>query len=530
MSKRWLLAVAAVSLAAGAVVVWRPKPARRGADLLPDATPVYLTFANVNAARARWAKSPASALSAALVKEQWAGLAGALLRKRWGRLVEVVTEGWPQIAEGEVFVALTGLQTVPRIAPQMAVGIQFGARGAQALDWITHFTGLLQREFPATRSSRERYFGKSYYLWQGEPGLDICVAMLGDRLIITIGTTPMMEIIERYREPERGTLSGSDAFRAVCKRLPANADWLLVVQTGPLLQRLDPFVQWLPQLRLIAQPLARVAGIGAAETLEADRVHDRVVVTHHPASLLPRQPVPATVLGRLPASCMACVLADVSPHEAYEVVAAAIAAADQREWLKAWAVFEAGWRAAKVDLDKDVLAMLKPPLVFAVDWPESQSPHPLIGVASSKAGPLRECLSRAGDPSRLPLRWQMVNDWLWLSGSSESLARAQNAATNAASALAARLRSGTLAHHLPRGGWAWLYADMSRLLQDKRDSVTSAHPLTCTIRRRGSDDVVTAISSAGVWLNAWLALESWMAGMARAPANAEVAPPSATPR
>ncbi|MBM3889142.1 MAG: hypothetical protein FJ388_08445, partial [Verrucomicrobia bacterium] len=122
--------MATVLIAGGAVVLWWPRPARHGADFLPGATPIYVMFPNVGALRARWAKSSAATLSAALADGRFAESAGGLLRKRWSRLLKVVTEGWPQIAEGEVFVALTGLQTTPRIAPQLAVGLQFGAGGA----------------------------------------------------------------------------------------------------------------------------------------------------------------------------------------------------------------------------------------------------------------------------------------------------------------------------------------------------------------------------------------------------------------
>ncbi len=165
-------------------------------DLLPDTTPVCVTFPRITATRVRWAKTPAATLSAALAQGRLAESAGGLLPKRWHKLIDIAAQGWPQIVEGEVFVALTGLQTAPRIAPQVAIGLQFGSRGVQAREWITRFTESLQREFPATKLSRERYFGKNYCLCQIEPGLDVCAAILADRLILTLGTTPMMEIID----------------------------------------------------------------------------------------------------------------------------------------------------------------------------------------------------------------------------------------------------------------------------------------------------------------------------------------------
>jgi hypothetical protein len=238
LSQRTLgLLAAATTIVAAFFWFWPPRTSS-GADLLPATTPVFVQIPNVTATTARWAQTQAAAVVAKLREGAAAQGAGGLMTKRWGSLFDAIVRGAADLADGEAFVALTGLQTTPRIAPQLVVGIQIGHHGPQARQWLDQLKRQLKRDFPAADFSDQRYFKTDYQQWRLEPGLDICAATLADRLVLTLCAAPMMEIIDRCRDSSRATLAGSEAFRATRVRLPDHADWLLIAQTEPLAQTL----------------------------------------------------------------------------------------------------------------------------------------------------------------------------------------------------------------------------------------------------------------------------------------------------
>ena len=432
---------------------------------------------------------------------------GGVMTKRWSNLLDAVVRGATELAEGEAFVALTGLQTSPRIAPQLVVAIQFGARGQQAREWLGQIKGQLKREFPATVFSDQRYFKTDYQQWRLEPGLEICAAMLGDRLILTLGAAPMMEVIDRHRDPSRETLARSAPFRAMRARLPERADWLLVAQAGPLTQMLDPFLQWLPQLQTLAKPLAQLDAIGAAQIFDDSQVLDSLVVAHKTPPKQALHHFKPMLLDRLPASCVACAMADMPAGEVYNFIIRTTLTLGHREWMKVLTLFETGWVAQRTDFAGDVLGALGTPTAVALDWPEGQRRLAvLFGAPLQKPDRLKAVMRRFDKAQQPPpLRWRIVNDWLWLSSSEDSLERVSQTARGAAPSLKVGVqRQATLATN---GGWWWLFADTVRLTTTF-DFSAAQQPLLTSVVRQGRFDEATAVSPLGSIVSAWLAIEA----------------------
>lgn len=427
------------------------------------------------------------------------------MSKRWANLLDAVVRGAGELAEGEAFVALTGLQTSPRIAPQLVVAIQFGARDPQARAWLGQLKSQLKREFPATVFSDQRYFKTDYQQWRLEPGLEICAATLGDRLILTLGAAPMMEVIDRHRDGSRETLAGSGPFRATLARLPERADWLLVAQAGPLTRMLDPFLQWLPQLQTLAKPLAQLDAIGAAQVFDGSQVLDSVVVAHREPPKQSHHHFKPMLLERLPSSCVASAMADMPAGEVYNFIIRTTLTLGHREWMKVLTLFETGWTAQQSDFAGDVLGALGTPTAVALDWPPGQRRLAvLFGAPLQKPDRLKAVMQRF-DKAQPPLRWRIVKDWLWLSPSEDSLERVSQTARGAAPTLRAGIqRQATLATN---GGWWWLFADTARLATTFGVS-TATQPLLTSVVRRGRFDEATAVSPLGSIVSAWLAIEA----------------------
>jgi hypothetical protein len=499
------LAVAATVVVAAAVWLW-PQRAPSGADFLPATTPIFVQAPSLNSAMARWAQTPAAAMVAKLREDADPKGAGGLMTKRWGNLLDALTSGAAQFAEGEIFVALIGLQTSPRIAPQVVVAIQCGAHGPQAREWLSQFRDRLKREFPATVFSNQKYFKTDYQQWRLEPGLEICAALLGDRLFLTLGAAPMMEVIDRYRDPSRETLARCGAFRAARARLPGSADWLVVAQTGPLTRMLDPFLQWLPQLQTIVKPLAQLDAIGAAQVFDGNQVLDSVVAAHKTP---PKQPIhhfKPMLLERLPASCVACAMADMPAGEVFNFIIRTTLTLGHREWMKTLTLFETGWVARKTDFAADVLGTLGTPTALALDWPEGKRRLAvLFGAPLQKADRLKAVMRRFDKAQPPPLRWRIINDWLWLSPSEEALERVSRTARGGAPTLKAVMQQQALL--ATNGGWWWFFADTARLTTAFGMS-SARQPLLTSVVRRDRFDEATAVSPLGSIVSTWLAIEA----------------------
>lgn len=430
-----------------------------------------------------------------------------MMTKRWSNLLDVVAQGATQLADGEVFVALTGLQTSPRIAPRLVVSIQCGGRRSQAREWLDQLKGQLKRGFPATAFSDQRYFKTDYQQWQLEPGLEICTAMLGERLILTLGAAPMMEVIDRHRDPSRETLARSEPFRAMRARLPEHPDWLLVAQTGPLTQMLEPFLQWLPQLQTLAKPLAELDAIGAAQAFDGSQVSDSVTVAHKTPPKQSLHHFKPMLLERLPASCVAYAMADMPASEVYNFIIRTALTLGHRDWMKMLTLFETGWVAKQTDFAGDVLGTLGTPTTVALDWPPGQRRLAVLFGAPLK-GPdrLKAVMQRFDTAQPPPLHWRIVNDWLWLSPSKDSLERVSQTAQGATPTLRAGIQRHTTV--AANGGWWWFFADTARLAAMFGMSAEMQQPLLTRVVRHGRFDEATAFSPLGSIVSAWLAIEA----------------------
>lgn len=461
----------------------------------------------MTATTARWEQTPAATMVAKLREGSSSKGVGGLMTKRWGNLLDAVVRGAAELADGEVFVALTGLQTSPRIAPLLVVSIQCGARRSQAREWLDQLKSQLKREFPATAFSDQRYFKTDYQQWRLEPGLEICAVMLGDRLIFTLGAAPMMEVIDRHRDPSRETLARSEPFRAMRARLPENADWLLVAQTGPLTQMLDPFLQWLPQLQTLAKPLAQLDAVGAAQVFDGSQVLDSVTVAHKTPPKQSLHHFKPMLLERLPASCVAYAMADMPAGEVYNSIIRTTLTLGHREWMKVLTLFEAGWIAQQTDFAGDVLGTLGTPTAVALDWPPGQRRLAvLFGAPLKEPDRLKAVMRRFDKAQPPPMHWRIVNDWLWLSPSKDSLERVSQTAQGATPTLRAGIQRHTTV--AANGGWWWFFADTARLATTFGVSTATQQPLLTSVVRRGRFDEVTAFSPLGSIVSAWLAIEA----------------------
>ena len=505
LARRTLGLLAAAILVAAACWFWWPRTFR-GTDLLPATTSIYVQIPNVAATTAHWAQTQAAVITKSSEDTAVRETSG-LMTKRWSSLFETVRHGAVELAGGEVFIALTGLQTTPRIVPQLAVGIQVGHHGPQAQQWLDQLKRQLKRDFPASSFSDERYFQTGYQRWQLEPGLEICAATLGDKLIFTLCAAPMMDILDRYRDSSRATLSGSGSFLAACARLPKQADWRMAVQTESLKGTLDPFLQWMPQLQALAAPLAQLDAIGAAQVFDGGQVRDVLTVAHKAPPSQPRRGFKSALLERLPASCIAGAMADVTAADVYSLVNQATLTLGNRDWMKAQLLFEAGWSAQQINFTRDVLGMLDTPTAVALDWPSGQR-----RLAVLFGAPLREPERLAaimrrfdGAPQPPPMRWRVVNGWLWLSFSEESLERVSRTANGSAPGW--QMTPQGPASPTADSGWLWFVADTGRFAMTPDNAV--AKPLLIAVTsRHGRFDETLAVSPFGSIVSAWLAIEA----------------------
>ncbi|MBI5397421.1 MAG: hypothetical protein HZA91_19155 [Verrucomicrobia bacterium] len=321
MKLAWRKLLAVAVLTGLVVAIWRLQPPRprTGADFLPADTPACLIIADMPGAWRHWAASPASGTHHAASDGRVFATVWDEVPRWFKELGPLVVRGTDRFGDGEVFVALTGLQTTPTVAPELAVGIQFGMRRGGVGPWREDLRGLLGRVFPKASPEKKQFQGKDYERWQPHPGLELCVAELEDYLVLTLGATPMMAIIERVADPSRETLAGSAEFRQVCRRLPPQRDVTLAVQAAPLTAKLDPLLRWLPQLQSLGEPFTGARFVGWAQSFGSNDVREAMVMVRTPAARQSPEPVPAAVLGKLPASCAAAVVARAEPREVFRV-------------------------------------------------------------------------------------------------------------------------------------------------------------------------------------------------------------------
>jgi hypothetical protein len=477
-----------------------------GTDLLPPSTPVFAQVPHVTAARARWMQTQAAAMVARLREGAASREAGGLMTKRWGNLLNTVKRGATELADGEVFVALTGLQTTPRIVPQLVVGIQTGGHGPQVRPWLDQLKSLLKHDFPAANFSDQQYARTEYQSWRLEPGLEICAATLGDRLVLTLCPEPMMEVIDRYRDGSRPTLAGNGAFRAARVRLPEQADWLWIAQTEPLIQTLNPFLQWMPQLQALAQPLVPLDAIGAAQVFDGGQVRDVLMVAHKAPPHQLRHAFKSAMLERLPASCVTGMMADVSAGDLYSLVKQVILGVGNHDWLEAQTRFEGRWAAQQADFARDVLGALDTPTAVALDWPAGQRKLAvLFGAPLREPDRVTAILRRFDGAQPPPIRWRIIHGWLWLSFSEEALEHVNRTANGSAPPF--QVSTPGQASPAAGSGWMWFFADPARFAMVPGNPAATPPWVTVTTRQ-GRFDETSAVSPLGSIVSAWLAADA----------------------
>lgn len=514
MKSAWRKLLFVAVLAGLVVAIWwlQPPRVRTGADFLPADTPACLIIPDFPATRQRWATTSTGGTN------QITGGNGVLATvwgevPRWSKeLGPLVARGAERFGDGEVFVALTGLQTTPTIAPELAVGIQLGARRAAVGPWREELRGLLRREFPKTAPEKQPSRGMSFEQWQPHPGLELCVAELEGYLVFTLGAAPMMEIIERAADRSRATLAGSAEFRQAGWRLPARRDVTLVVQAAPFAAKLEPLSRWLPQLRSLGAPFAGARFIGWGQSLGSNDVSEAIVIARTPAPRRSPEPVPVAALGRLPSSCAAAVVARVEPREAYQWAMQTVVGLGQREWAKSLALMEVAWGATGVDFASDLLGNLGSQCVVAWDWPATvKSPRLLWGAEVRDAARFTNVTQRlAASRQVTPLRWRVSDGWLWLSSSSDALEQMAQAGA-AGKSLASQSQWANRIAGMPRNGWLWLYADTARFATTGRPEAARLAPFLGCVASLGENSAVTMTSPMGVLTTVWLAVDQ-MAG------------------
>lgn len=510
MKLAWRNLLFVAVLAGLAAAIWRMQPprARTSADLLPADTPACLLIPDFPAARHQWAALGADGPNRMSNDNRMLATVWGEVPRWFKELGPLVARGAERFGDGEVSVALTGLQTTPTIAPELAVGIQLGARRAAVGPWREELRGLLRREFPKSSPEKQQRRGKNYERWLPHPGLELCVAELEGYLVFTLGATPMMEIIERAADPSREALAGSAEFRQACRRLPARRDVTFAVQAGPFAAKLEPLLRWLPQLQSLGAPLAGARFVGWGQSLGSNDVREALVMARAPAVRQSPDPVPAAVLGRLPSSCAAAVVARAEPRQVFQAAMRTVVELGQREWAKSVALMEVGWSAAGVDFAGDVLGSLGSQCVVAWDWPaDAKSPQLVCGAELRDAARLVNATERLAASRQMPpLRWRMSGGWLWMSSSVDTLERMAQAGAPGKS-LASHPHWAKRLEGLPRNGWLWLYADTARLAASGRPEAARVVPLLACATGMGDDSAMAMTSPWGAVATAWLALE-----------------------
>lgn len=500
-----LAALAAAAALFAVATRLRPVPPRTGADLVPADAPIFLSIPDGSSTGQRWAQSPASSLTAALKLQRTARATTGFLPRSWSELFAAATNGAAQLSNGEVFVAVLGLQTAPAILPEAVVGIRTGPPTEQTTQWLENLRRQLQRTFPTATFGGDRYFKTNYQLWRLQPGVELCIARLNDYLVLSLGARPLMEIIDCWRSPARGSLAASAVFAELTAHLPRRYDTLLIAQSAPLAEKLKPFINWLPQLQLLAEPFAGSTALGATQTFEPDGVHETLIVSRADDATAPRRTTaPVAIAARLPPSCAAALCAAAEPTELYGFIARQGAGLGQRDWAKLQALFETGWSSIGIDFQKDLLGMLQSPCIVALDWPDGlQSPDALFGAAVKDAARLHETLQRTNaPPNRWPLRWRLIDGWLWLAPTEAALDRVANTASGTSCSLDGNPEWRRALPTLPSGAWGWCFASSARL-----SAGNDPGALAGNVTRRGGHDVCTIQSSFGAAMTAWLMLD-----------------------
>ncbi len=349
------------------------KPATRAADLLPEATLLFLQIPDCD----RIADEFASTRLAALIREP---AMQAFLEKPRQALRDAVHSAGPNpqavrkqilaALQGEAFIAVTSITPLPKFKVGLVCGADVRRNILQARIWLAHFARTLRANNPKARFESKRHRGVAYQVWEFKPDLTVCHSFLNSMLVLALDEDDLRAVIGRFTDPTGPSLAGNPRFRDTCSHMPAHRALLAYLNPELVTGWLAPLLMFSPQGPATINNLRRLEAAGYSLTFTGGDAQEITSIAYKTAPPATNAPVARRSLALTTPDTLLYAVRTADIAAAYQELLDSVAQLRNESLATGIADFEHDLRQRGVRLRDDVLAQLGPELTLLLNWRE----------------------------------------------------------------------------------------------------------------------------------------------------------------
>jgi len=390
--KKLLLGVVGLALlAVVAIVIFLRRPERTPAavTLLPASTLALVDVPDFQSCRARLAASPVTrfwqdpAVHACLERQ----LAASLGSQSGANLTALLTDTTLALPDGEAFLAITRVTTLPALQYTLAAGLDLRGHKLATQASLKVYEYELRKHNPQALVTVKKFRGVTYSIWQPAPGAQLCHTFLGSLLVFTTDEATLCDMISRAAgKAVTPGLTANAGYQTIIQELAQPRDLHAYLNVEQLVTRFgwllfaavpnNPFVQQLADLQ------AWGTGITFGETNITD-----VGVTTFTKPRPPAPPLQQTTLAAAPADSTLYLAGTPDLAAGYRTLLKFITGYGPRDTAQFVAGAELVLAFAGVQIDKDFLAKLGPEVALIGNWRPGASLPDLALVAEVRDQP-----------------------------------------------------------------------------------------------------------------------------------------------
>lgn len=346
-----------VVVAAAMYLLNRPVPTPTATSLLPADTLLLARVSDFPASRAKLAASPLGAFWRDSGVQTM--LAPALSAMTNTSLAVDPDKLW-QLPQGEAFIAVTHLTTVPETVPAFVAGMDVKNRRRD----LEHF---LQQAPTTAKAEVKTYLGVSYTHWQFATNQQACHTFLGTLFVAASDEDGIRDVITRYKRPspaDAPALGATAAFQTALQQVPGATEGSLYLNVEPLLKQYGAL---LLMAGPNAQGLANLQRFVSSFTCAPEGIRDENVTSFaKPRPLDP--PLSLHTLDAAPTDTAFYSAGNADLAGGYKKLMTLLAASGNPQAAGIGSAIDKFLAQAGVRLTDDFLAHLGPELAYLSRW------------------------------------------------------------------------------------------------------------------------------------------------------------------